>query len=227
LKVQISEPGTLTYLVHRPLRTYPGLQSLPPVDPLSVLFFEVYQDANAFSEHVNGPVFTGFVAQYGDLFVSANGKPYTTVEFLTTRAGFTRAQAPGAEATTLRADGQNRHPGVMFEIIAKDQDAIKSFYSKVFGWKYQTGTGGFAYVHFTGCTPPLLGGIGQANPAIPGFEPGHSFYLLVDNVEDAIERAVAAHGKRHMEPATVEGYRFAMIEDPEGNPVGLIEPFTG
>jgi hypothetical protein len=30
-----------------------------------------------------------------------------------------------------------------------------------------------------------------------------------------------------MEPASVDGYRFAMIEDPEGNPVGLIEPFTG
>ena len=25
--------------------------------------------------------------------------------------------------------------------------------------------------------------------------------------------------------AGVDGYRFAMIQDPEGNPVGLIEPF--
>jgi hypothetical protein len=39
LKVQISEPGTLTYLVHTPSRTYPGLQSLPPVDPPVSTFF--------------------------------------------------------------------------------------------------------------------------------------------------------------------------------------------
>ena len=60
---------------------------------------------------------------------------------------------------------------------------------------------------------------------MPGFEPGHSFYLLVERLEPFIERAVAAGGQLHMRPTAVDGYRFAMIRDPEGNPVGLVEPF--
>jgi predicted enzyme related to lactoylglutathione lyase len=114
----------------------------------------------------------------------------------------------------------------MFEIIANNQAAIQAFYSQVFGWTYQVGTGGFAYVHFPAEARPLLGGIGQANSAVPGFEPGNSFYLLVDNLDAAIARTLTAGGTEYMAPASVDGYRFAMIRDPEGNPVGLIEPFN-
>lgn len=120
----------------------------------------------------------------------------------------------------------NHHPGVMFEIIAHDQAALKAFYTRVFGWQYQIGTGGFAYVNFPLTAQPLLGGIGQADAKVPGFEPGHSFYLLVDDLEATMTRAVAAGGSRHMEPASVDGYHFAMICDPEGNTVGLIKPFA-
>ena len=123
------------------------------------------------------------------------------------------------------ASSANRHPAVMFEIIAKDQAAVKSFYAEVFGWTYQSGTGNFAYVHFPLKARPLLGGIGQANSAVPGFEPGHRFYLLVDDLEAAIARAVAAGGKEYVSPTGVDGYRFAMLLDPEGNTIGLLEPF--
>jgi len=91
----------------------------------------------------------------------------------------------------------------MFEIIARNQPGLKTFYSEVFGWQYQTGTGGFAYVHFPGHAPPLLGGIGQADPSIPGFDPGHAFYILVDDLEAAIQRAVAAGGSQYVPPTTV------------------------
>jgi len=123
-------------------------------------------------------------------------------------------------------DIENRHPGVMFEIIARDQQAMKAFYSKVFGWRYQTGMSGFAYVHFGERKLPLLGGIGQADPKTPGFEPGHNFYLLVDNLEATIEDAVKAGGESFVSPADADGYRFAMIRDPERNPIGLIQPFA-
>jgi hypothetical protein len=29
-----------------------------------------------------------------------------------------------------------------------------------------------------------------------------------------------------MEPTDADGYRFAMSRDPEGNPIGLVEPFS-
>jgi uncharacterized protein len=225
-EVQANEPGTLTYLIHRPFLADPRLQSLPPVDPLSLLFFETYRDADAFLAHLNGPVFTGFVAEYGDLFLQAGGKPYTTVEFLSTCAGFVRPASLAAAAVETGATGANQHPAVMFEIIANDQAAMTDFYTNVFGWSYQRGTGNFAYVHFPAGSPPLLGGIGQADPGIPGFEPGHNFYLLVDEVAPAVAQAIAMGGSALMEPTKIDGYTFAMIRDPEGNPIGLIEPFS-
>lgn len=225
-EVQAREPGTLTYRVHV---QYKGdLQPLPPVDPLSILFFEVYRDAQAFRDHLGGPVFTGFVRDHGDLFVQAGGKPYTTVDFLTLHAGFTRQEdaavlgnGPGA----ADAADSNRHPAVMFEIIADDQAAAAAFYSQVFGWRYENGTDGFSYIHFPAGSPPILGGIGQAQPGTPGFAPGRNFYLLVESLEPVLERATEAGATALMPPTAVDGYRFAMFTDPEGNPIGLIEPF--
>jgi uncharacterized protein len=121
---------------------------------------------------------------------------------------------------------QNQHPSVMFEIIAKDQAKAKAFYSAVFGWTYQTGASGFAYVHFPVHVQPLLGGIGQAQKDVPGFSPGCNFYLRVDDLDATIDKAVHAGGQRFVEPTPVDGYRFAMIRDPEGNAIGLIQPFT-
>jgi len=234
-EVEAQQPGTLTYLVHTPWAGDDCLQSLPPSIPLSLLFFEVYRDAQAFEDHVQGPLFTQFVQQYGDLFVTADGKsiaegdrPYTTVQFLSQQAGFVRGLPQGSVSVGEgEPSSPNRHPAVMFEIIANNQAATQDFYSQVFSWNYQVSTGGFAYVHFPVEGQPLLGGIGQANIDVPGFEPGHSFYLLVDDVEAAIARALTAGGTQYMAPACVDGYRFAMIRDPEGNPVGLIEPFDG
>lgn len=226
-EVQAGEPGTLTYLVHVPFVADARLQSLPPADPLMVLFFETYASPDAFLAHVNGPVFNGFVAQYGACFVQANGKPYTTVQFLDTVAGFAGRGAARAEVTPDQAGIlANRHPAVMFEIIAQDAAAAQAFYRQVFDWRYQVDAGGFAYIHFPAGTPPLLGGIGQAQPGEPGFAPGHNFYLLVDALEPVLDRALAAGGSALMPPTTIDGYRFAMFHDPEGNPVGIIEPFS-
>jgi uncharacterized protein len=222
--VEQHEPDTLTYLVHLPYQSDSRLQSLPPADPLSVLFFETYRNADAFFKHVNGPVFTGFVQQYGHLFVSSNGKPFTFVDYLETRAGFMRT---GATVGTTLTPGTavNQHPSVMFEIIATDQAALKTFYSSVFGWNYQSGTAGFAYIPFPAQTLPLLGGIGQTEPNTPGYEPGKNFYLRVEDLEASIDRAVTNGGSRYVDPVSVDGYHFAIIRDPEGNPVGLIKPF--
>jgi hypothetical protein len=131
----------------------------------------------------------------------------------------------GCAMSTPGKTAGNRHPAVMFEISAKDQGKLKHFYQEVFGWQYQIGTGDFAYVHFDGNSPPLLGGIGQSNPKIPGFEAGHRFYLLVDDLDEAIARAKKAGASLELPPAAVDGYHFAIIKDPEGNPIGLITPF--
>lgn len=89
-EVLAREPDTLTYRIHVSLADA-SLQSLAPEDGHSILFFEVYRDADAFRAHLGGPTFTGFVRDHGALFVpGADGKPYVTVDFLSLHAGFTR-----------------------------------------------------------------------------------------------------------------------------------------
>ncbi|RDU98009.1 VOC family protein [Trinickia dinghuensis] len=224
IAVEQEEPDTLTYLVNRPFRGDPRLQSLPPDDPLTVLFFETYRNADAFDKHVNGAVFTSFLKRCGQFFIQKNGQPFTFVEFLETRAGFVRTTdvSTASAASNIVA---NHHPSVMFEVIGRDQGSLKSFYASVFGWNYETGASGFAYVPFPAQLTPLLGGIGQTQPKTPGFEPGTNFYLRVDDLEAAIERAVRSGGSRFVEPTSVDGYTFAMVKDPEGNAIGLIKPF--
>lgn len=222
--VRQQEPGTLMYLVNslrQEDRSSADLQTLPPAAPCSLWFIEEYESETAFLSHLHGPAFTGFVADYGQYFVNADNKPYSTVTFLRREQGFIRKQ--GADAVVPQIGQGNRHPAVMFEIIANDQDKAKAFYSTVFGWRYQSGSAGFAYVHFPLQLRTLLGGIGLADAGVPGMEPGHSFYLLVDDIQAAIDRALAAGGRTHMPVTSVDGYTFAMIKDPEGNPIGLLQ----
>lgn len=220
LDVEQQEPDTLMYLVHTPLDGAPALVDLPPAEPGAVLFVETYRDADAFRRHLAGPVFTAFVRDSGDLFVSAHNAPFTFVVFLERQAGFIRAEPHAGTKTP-----ENAHPAVMFELIARDQPALKDFYQRVFGWDYRTGTGGFAYIPFPLRATALLGGIGQAQDGVPGFEPGHNFYLQVDALDAAVDAALAAGATPLMPPTDVDGYRFAMVRDPEGNPLGLIERF--
>jgi predicted enzyme related to lactoylglutathione lyase/quinol monooxygenase YgiN len=221
--VAASEPDTLIYLLHATGVGPAGHESLPPSQPGSVVFFELYRSVEAFHAHMKGAALSSFVAHHGELFVATNGKPFVLVEFLAQRAGFVR-DATGA--TRPAARDANAHPAVMFEIIAKDQARLKDFYQKVFGWSYQTGNSGFAFVKFPLESLPLLGGIGQADPNVPGYAQGHNFYLLVDDLKQTLRSAEAAGGSAYVEPTLVDGYEFAMVKDPEGNPVGLIRPFS-
>ncbi|WP_082874763.1 VOC family protein [Burkholderia sp. MSMB1589WGS] len=222
--VELNESDTLTYLVHAPYRGEGRLQSLPPAEPRSVLFFETYRSADAFLRHVDGPVFTAFVERHGELFVASNGKPFTFVDFLQTRAGFVRS----AEAVTdamQEDDTINVHPSVMFEIMARDQANLKQFYSDVFGWRYNSGSNDFAYIRFPRQRVALLGGIGQAASGQAGSNAGTNFYLRVADLQDAIGRVVENGGSSLLGPTSVDGYTFAMVKDPEGNAIGLVKPF--
>jgi quinol monooxygenase YgiN len=97
-QVQQQEKDTLIYLVHIPDMTQ---ASLPTPSPLEVVFFEGYKNQAAFVAHVTGPIFTKFVQQYIDLFLSttvqckegdSSTNPYVLVEFLSRKAGFIRQE---------------------------------------------------------------------------------------------------------------------------------------
>jgi predicted enzyme related to lactoylglutathione lyase len=119
----------------------------------------------------------------------------------------------------------NQSPAVMFEIMAIDQERLISFYKTVFGWEENRDDAGFAYICFPLANRSLLGGIGKAQPGVPGWGKGITFYLQVDDVDDFIENIKVNGGAIIVPPETIDGYRFAMFEDPECNLIGLIEPF--
>jgi len=212
------EPGTLMYRVHTALPDGAQLQSLPPLDRLTVVFMETYRDADSFRAHVGGPLFTAFVREHGALFTGTAGQPFTTVGFLALHCGFERGVPAAATAQS-----SNRHPCAMFEVIARNQAALLPFYTQVFGWQYERGAEGFAYVHFNEPAAASLGGIGQADPAMPGYRPGINFYLQVDDIEATIAAVETAGGSCTMPPGGIDGYRFALIADPEGNHIGLLK----
>ena len=219
-EVEAGEPDTLIYLVQTPVVGDTRVPTFPPPNPGTIVFIEMYRTVETYVRHVNGPIFQKFLSNFGNLFIAQNGAPFTVNSFLTKEAGFVRGATVPAKGA-----GVNKHPGVMFEIIANNQPHLKAFYNSVFGWNYVSGTGDFAYVKFPVETLPLLGGIGKADPKQPGFEPGHNFYLRVEDLQGAIKSAVAAGGSELMAPVTFDGYEIAMIKDPEGNPVGMIKPF--
>lgn len=122
----------------------------------------------------------------------------------------------------------NSHPVVMFEVIAKDQARLLDFYHAVFGWEFDI-KGGFAYINFEPATMTTLGGIGETEPDVPGYERGRNFYLATDDL-DANLAAVTDHGGAvYVAPPAhpVDRYRYAMFTDPEGNIVGLLEVSSG
>jgi predicted enzyme related to lactoylglutathione lyase len=220
-EVRLHDPETLTFQVHTALT---GDPRLPPMDQRHVVILASYPDIEGFFRYQNGALLAKFAAEHRQIFASAGGKPFAEFECLSTQAGFSRdAPVAGGIATSAAA---NRHPAVMFEISAKHQDRLKVFYQQVFDWQYRIGTGDFAYVHFSGNTPPLLGGIGQSDACKKGFEAGHRFYFLVDELDPVIAKAVNAGGTLQLGPVSVDGYNFAMVMDPEDNPIGLITPFN-
>lgn len=90
--VLAEEPGTLAYLVHGPCGS-----SLPAAPAGEVTFYEVYADEAAFSAHISGPVFSGFLKDHGALFEQnfpPNSGPFMTVSTLTRAAGFVRPGFP-------------------------------------------------------------------------------------------------------------------------------------
>lgn len=88
--VHENEPETLLYMVHVPDFKQ---KSLPTPPQGEVLFWEVYENQDAFLKHVNGPIFTTFVKTYGSLFLSDFSNPpqvFMTTEVLTQIEGFSR-----------------------------------------------------------------------------------------------------------------------------------------
>jgi len=110
------------------------------------------------------------------------------------------------------------NPVVHFEIRSMDPDAARAFYGELFGWTFPPGgVPGYSYVDSGVPTGTIPGGIGP----VQGGTPMVTIFAGVEDVEAALERAVAL-GATVVQPATsVPGVTFGLFADPQGNVVGI------
>jgi len=105
------------------------------------------------------------------------------------------------------------------EIPAIDIDRSISFYKKVFGWKIRThGDGQMAFDDGVG---EVSGTWVSGRKAM--VEPGLLIYIMVDDINTAID-AVIANGGKLVQPVGMDAPEItARFSDPAGNVIGIFQ----
>lgn len=109
------------------------------------------------------------------------------------------------------------------EIAGKDGGKLRSFYEELFGWTIaRRDVAGFDYYDVE------LGGEPGGAPTMgirhePEGEPEIVVYVEVEDLEAAVEKAQELGATVRIPPMESGDLRFALIRDPEGNPIGLTQ----
>jgi len=117
-------------------------------------------------------------------------------------------------------------PVVHFEVIGKDGDKLRSYYSELFGWEIDADNPmRYGTVQREGNTNAEGIGIGGGVGNAPEGYDGHvTFYIEVPDVEAALAKAESLGGTRMMGPDEVtEGVVIGLFLDPEGHTVGVVK----
>lgn len=119
-------------------------------------------------------------------------------------------------------------PVVHFEVIGKDADRLRSYYSELFGWEFgePVGPTNYCVVQRDGNTNADGIGIGGGVGGTPEGYDGHvTFYAEVADAETALVKAETLGGTRMMGPDQVPGGPvIGLFTDPEGHVIGVVEP---
>jgi predicted enzyme related to lactoylglutathione lyase len=103
-------------------------------------------------------------------------------------------------------------PIAFFEVVSDDHERAQKFYAALFDWQVAVdpGMGEGA----------IGGGIGPS--AAPG-DTGVKIYVRVPDLQASLDRAEELGGTVLVPPTDLPGDfgRFALLADPDGNPVGL------
>jgi uncharacterized protein len=118
-------------------------------------------------------------------------------------------------------------PVVHFEVIGKDGDKLRGYYSELFGWEIDSNNPmGYGLVPREENLSPEGFGIGGGVAGGPDGYEGHvTFYVAVPDVEAALQKAESLGGTRVMGPETIMGDMvLGQFTDPEGHLIGLVTP---
>jgi predicted enzyme related to lactoylglutathione lyase len=117
-------------------------------------------------------------------------------------------------------------PVVHFEIVGKDADKLKTYYSELFGWAIDSNNPmNYGTIdresNLTADGVGIGGGIG---PAPEGYDGHVTFYVGVPDVGASLSEAERLGGTRMMGPDKVmEGIEIGLFVDPEGHVIGLFQ----
>jgi uncharacterized protein len=117
-------------------------------------------------------------------------------------------------------------PVVHFEIVGKDGEKLKSYYSELFGWEINSDNPmKYGLVAREGNVNADGVGIGGGVGAGPEGYAGHvTFYVEVPDVEAALAKAESLGGTRMMGPEKVmEGVEIGLFNDLEGHVMGVVK----
>jgi predicted enzyme related to lactoylglutathione lyase len=113
-------------------------------------------------------------------------------------------------------------PVAFFEVISKNPDRIREFYTDLFGWTTaDSGQPGYWLADTAAGGEAIGGGIGGPQP---GETSGRTtIYMRVDDLQAYLDKAERLGGKTLVPPTPLPGDfgSFAMFADPDGQAVGL------
>jgi predicted enzyme related to lactoylglutathione lyase len=111
-------------------------------------------------------------------------------------------------------------PVVHFEVIGKDGESLRRYYSELFDWEIDADNP-MQY----GMVPRAGDGIGGGIGAGPeGYEGHVTFYVAVPDVEAALAKAESLGGTRVMGPETImDEIELGQFKDPEGQVIGVVK----
>lgn len=109
------------------------------------------------------------------------------------------------------------------EIAGIDGEKLRDFYRELFGWSIrQRNVSGFHYYDIeTGGEPSA--GIRHE----PQGKPEIVLYVEVSDLDTSVAQAKALGASVRIPPMLHGELRFALVEDPEGNPIGLTQEPNG
>jgi predicted enzyme related to lactoylglutathione lyase len=115
------------------------------------------------------------------------------------------------------------NPVVHFEIIGKDGDKTKQFFTDLFGWTIDSNNPmnyGLVDPGVNADGRGIAGGIAGAQPGQEGYV---TVYVEVDDVEAALAKAESLGATRIFGPETImEGLTIGIFAEPEGKPIGVL-----
>lgn len=117
-------------------------------------------------------------------------------------------------------------PVVHFQVVGKDGEKLRSYYSELFGWEIDANNPmGYGMVSREGNTAANGAGIGGGVGSAPEGYDGHvTFYVEVPDVEAALARAESLGGTRVMGPETImDMVELGQFTDPEGHLIGVVK----